>query len=111
MKRCYFLINETEVHKQMMVYFVWLGESRQDKRAASAIQAAKSNNPNLYFEKGVEKTWDFLQRIAAQVYSGLDDFHAWDRFSTKNMSTLTTVKAVELSKFPTNPCHVINQML
>lgn len=93
MKSKHVFINESEVHREMRVYYVPIGISEREKTQTSRVLITAAQCPDIYFRRYDCEVCNFLQLLAEQVYNNMSPHDAWAKFHERNVrsSSLTEI--------------------
>lgn len=96
MKSKFMLLNDDEVHDQLKVYFVMVGNSRREQRQADRIFSAAAGNKDVFWKKWSCDVCDFFRKLAGQVYWYMSPNDAVQKFNECNVRHISLSEAVSL---------------
>lgn len=85
MKSKHVFINESEVHREMRVYYVPVGISKREQSQIMRVLVASAHCPDIYFKRYDCEVCNFLQLLAEQVYDNMSPRDAWAKFHERNV--------------------------
>lgn len=97
MRHEHILIAESEVHKELRVYEVLLGESNRDIKSKSKLQANAAGCNDIYFQLYDCNVCDFLHSLACCIYPHLGYRDAWEMFYIQNYRQIPPSEAIRIT--------------